>query len=85
MSESATVTPTAWVYNGDEWRPLLFILMIAGVIAFIICLISICAQCCVCSGSPHHHSDESSEQPDNSPQTIENNSDSTSYSYDYSY
>ena len=81
MSESATVTPTAWVYNGDEWLPLLFVLMFACTVAIIICFIYLCSQCCDCSGSHYYRSNDTSERSNNRPQTIENNSDSTSDSY----
>lgn len=85
MSESATITPTAWVYNGDEWMPLLFVLMFGCAVGILVSLIYLCSQCCVCSESHYYHSNDPSERSDNRTQTIENNSDPTSDSYDDSY
>ena len=85
MFESETVTTTAWVYNGDESLPLLFVLMFACTVSMLVSIIYLCTQCCVCSESNYHHSNESSKRSDNSIQTIKNNSDSTSDSYDSSY
>lgn len=89
MSESATVTPTVWVYDGEEWMPLLFVLMFACAVGILVSLIYLCSQCCDRSGSHYYHSNDPSERSDNRPQTIENNSDPhddyTSDSYGDSY
>ena len=85
MSSSVTITPTAWVYDNDEWLPLLIAIIIVCVIIMIVCFICLCCQCCACSETHYYRSNELSKRLDNSPRTIENNGDPASDSYADSY
>ena len=80
MSTSPTVTPTVSLYNEEDTKSLLYLIIIIVIVGFIY----LCVQCCLCLCTSDQYSSTDSFPVRQSP-TTEDNEEEASGSYTSTY